>query len=202
MSDSRDKAPDDIDPKSGMRLPLPDRDSLAEAARRSYDAHLNSGHSLAGLQGPGGIKLYSPNTIAAGNALSRHLRFDADYSPRTREVTILATAREMNSQFEWVAHEDEARRVGVPDATIDVIKHRRDTAALAREDGIVIELVRQIWRDHKVTSEVFAETKDIFGATGLIELVMLSGNYARTAALLCTVDMQLHDGKSPLLPVP
>ena len=66
----------------------------------------------------------------------------------------------------------------------------------------MIELVRQIWRDHKVTPEMFAKAKAIFGPTKLVELVMLSGNYAATAALLCAVDMQLHAGKKPLLPIP
>jgi hypothetical protein len=31
---------------------------------------------------------------------------------------------------------------------------------------------------------------------------MLMGNYAGTAALLTAVDMQLHAGKKPLLPIP
>jgi hypothetical protein len=31
---------------------------------------------------------------------------------------------------------------------------------------------------------------------------MLMGNYAGTAALLAAVDMQLHTGKKPLLPIP
>ena len=36
----------------------------------------------------------------------------------------------------------------------------------------------------------------------LIDIVLLMGNYAGTAALLATVDMQLHAGAKPLLPVP
>lgn len=191
----------DIDPKSGMRLPLLDRDSLEEVARRAYDAHSKPGKSLAGLQGPGGIKLYSPKTIEASDKLSHYLRFEADYSPRTREIAILATARELDSQFEWVAHEEEARRCDVPDAVIDVIKHQRETKGLERKDAVVVELMRQIWKDHKVSSELFAEAKGIFGPTQLIEIVMLSGNYAKTAALLCLVDMQLHEGAKPLLPI-
>lgn len=194
--------PKDIDPKSGMRLPLLDRANLDDVAKHAYDAHAKPGASLAGLQGPGGIKLYSPKTIEASDKLSHYLRWGADYSPRTREIAILATARELDSQFEWVAHEEEALRCDVPAPVIDVIRHRRPTAGLDRKDAVVIEVIRQIWRDHKVTSELFAEAKGLFGPTQLIEIVMLSGNYAKTAALLCLVDMQLHEGKKPLMPVP
>ena len=41
-------------------------------------------------------------------ALNRYLRFEAGFTPRMREIAILATAREMDSQFEWCAHEPEA----------------------------------------------------------------------------------------------
>jgi 4-carboxymuconolactone decarboxylase len=122
--------------------------------------------------------------------------------PRVREVAILTTAREMDSQFEWAAHEPEARKEGVDARVIDVIKQRLPTAGLAEADATVIELGRQIFRDHKVTSETFAKAKALFGPKTLVELVMLMGNYAGTAALLAAVDMQLHPGQKPLLPMP
>jgi 4-carboxymuconolactone decarboxylase len=108
----------------------------------------------------------------------------------------------MDSQFEWVAHEPQALKEGVPQAVIDIIKYRRSTAGIDDTDAAVIELGRQLWRDHKVSSELFAKLKAIFGPNKLIDLVMLMGNYAGTAALLAAVDMQLHTGKKPLLPIP
>ena len=125
----------------------------------------------------------------------RRVRLMVDVEPET-------TAREMDSQFEWVAHEPEALKEGVPQSTIDVIKYRRSTEGLDDTDALIIELGRQLWRDHKVKSETFAKLKAIFGPNKLVELVMLMGNYAGTAALLAAVDMQLHAGKKPLLPIP
>jgi 4-carboxymuconolactone decarboxylase len=194
--------PSDIDPKSGMRLPLPKREELDEAGQMAYDRSAQPGASIAGLQGPGGIQLFSPKTAASVSALNRYLRFEAGFTPHVREVAILITAREMDSQFEWVAHEPEALKEGVPQSTIDVIKYRRSTEGLDPTDALIIELGRQLWRDHKVKSETFAQLKTIFGPNKLVELVMLMGNYAATAALLTAVDMQLHAGKKPLLPIP
>jgi len=194
--------PSDIDPKSGFRLPLPKREDLDEAGKEHYDRVSAPGASIAGLQGPSGIQLYRPNTAEHVRALNRYLRYEAGFSPRVREVAILTTAREMDSQFEWVAHEPEALKEGVEAAVIDAIKHRRSTAGLNETDATVIELGRQIFRDHKVKSETFARAKALFGPTKLVELVMLMGNYAGTAALLTAVDMQLHEGKKPLLPIP
>ena len=194
--------PPDIDPQSGFRLPLPKRDDLDEAARLTYDRAATPGVSLAGLWGPAGVRLYSPKTTQQLEQVNRYLRFQAGLTPRVREIAILTTAREMDSQFEWVAHEPEALKEGVPQSTIDVIKYRRSTEGVDPTDALIIELGRQLWRDHKVKSETFAKLKDIFGPNKLVELVMLMGNYAGTAALLTAVDMQLHTGKKPLLPIP
>ena len=192
----------DIDPQSGFRLPLPRREELDEAGQKAYDRGTTPGATIAGLQGPAGVQLYSTRTAPHLAALNRYLRFEAGFSPRVREVAILTTAREMDSQFEWVAHEPEALKEGVEQSVIDVIKYRKSTAGLADADATVIELGRQIWRDHKVSSELFAKAKTLFGPSKLIDLVLLMGNYAGTAALLTSVDMQLHAGKTPLLPIP
>jgi 4-carboxymuconolactone decarboxylase len=194
--------PSDIDPQSGFRLPLPAREDLDEAGRKTYDRGTTPGATIAGLQGPAGIQLFSPKAAPHLTALNRYLRFEAGFTPRIREIAILITAREMDSQFEWVAHEPEALKEGVPQNVIDVIKYRRSTAGLDETDATVIELGRQIWHDHKVSSETFAKARAIFGPNKLIDLVLLMGNYAGTAALLATVDMQLHAGKKPLLPIP
>jgi 4-carboxymuconolactone decarboxylase len=193
--------PSDIDPESGMRLPMPRREDLDEAGKRVYDRAATPGASIVGLHGPAAIRLYSKISETSGT-INRYLRFEAGISPRVREVAILITAREMDSQFEWAAHEPEALKEGVPAAVIDVIKHRRSTAGLDETDATVIELGRQVWRDHKVSSELFAKAKALFGVSMLIDIVQLMGNYATTAALLATVDMQLHKGSKPLLPVP
>jgi len=194
--------PSDIDPQSGFRLPLPRRENLDDAGKAHYDRVAAPGASIAGLQGPSGIGLYSPKAAEHARALNRYLRFEAGLPPRVREVAILTTAREMDSQFEWAAHEPEARKEGVEGRVIDIIKRRMPTAGLEETDAIVIELGRQIFRDRKVTSDTFAKAKALFGANKLVELVMLMGNYAGTAVLLTAVDMQLHPGQKPLLPMP
>lgn len=191
--------PSDIDPQSGFRLPLPKREDLDEVGKRAYDRTLSSGRSIVGLRGPGGIALYSSKTVELRNAFGEYLRYEV-FDPKVREVAILAVAREMDSQFEWAAHEPQALKEGVSQDVIDIIKYRKSTQGLDETYAAIIELGRQTFRDHKVTSECFARVKKLFPPQKLVELVMLMGNYAATAALLTAFDMQVPDGK-PLLPV-
>jgi 4-carboxymuconolactone decarboxylase len=192
----------DIDPRSGFRLPLLAREQLDEVGQRIYDRASTPGRTLAGLQGPAGIQLYSPRAGEHISALNRYLRYEAGFAPAVREVAILAVAREMDSQFEWVAHEPEALREGVEQRVIDVVKHRRSTDGLPELEATVIEIARAIFRDHKVSSQTFARAKALFAPRQLVELVMLMGSYASTAALLTAFDMQLHEGDKPLMPIP
>ena len=192
--------PADVDKQSGFRLPLPKREDLDDLGKQAYDRSTTPGASIAGLQGPGGIQLYSPGSAVHQSALNTYLRYKAGIPPRIRETAILVTAREFDSQFEWSAHEGEGLKEGVPQAVIDVIKNGKGLDGLDPKDAIVIEFGRQLWRNHKVTPATFAKAKEIFGPNQLVEIVLLMSNYAGTAALLSAFDMQLHEGKTPGLP--
>jgi 4-carboxymuconolactone decarboxylase len=196
--------PSDIHADSGNRLPPIKRDSLDATGQKTYDQLASpSGGSLAGLRGPGGINLYAPKVSELTGALNRYLRSPATgFDGHVRELAILVTAREFNSQFEWAAHENVALKEGVPPATIDVVKHRKSLRSVPEADAVIIQLGREIYRTKKVTSATYARAVKQFGPEKLINLVSLMGNYAGTAALLAVFDMQLPPGQKPLLPMP
>jgi 4-carboxymuconolactone decarboxylase len=200
---AQDKKPGEIYPDSGNRLPLVKRDNLDPAGQKTYD-QLNSpnGGSLAGLRGPGGIMLHAPKVSEFNSALNRYLRSpETGFDGHVRELAILVTAREFNSQFEWAAHESVALKEGVPPAAIDIVKHRKILRGLPEADAVVIQLGREIYGNKKVSAATYARAVKQFGPERLINLVALMGNYAGTAALLATFDMQLPPGQKPLLPM-
>jgi 4-carboxymuconolactone decarboxylase len=194
--------PSDIDPHSGFRLPLPRREDLDEAGKRAYDRASTPGKTIVGLRGPAGIRLYSTKTVEAHDSINQYLRFRAGFDAKLREIAILTVARAMDSQFEWAAHEPEALKAGVAAEIIDIIKYRKPTdgLGLSETDAAVIEFGRQLFHDHKVSPAIYARMRALFEPGQLVDLVLLMGNYAGTAALLAAFDMQVPEGK-PLLPV-
>jgi 4-carboxymuconolactone decarboxylase len=193
--------PDDIDPQSGCRLPLPRREELGPEGRAIYDSLADpNGGTIRGLRGPGGIQLHSEELARRSRPVNHYLRHESGLGARLRELAILATARELDGQFEWAAHEEEALRAGVPADVIETIKHRRDLATIDPADAVVVALAREIFTARKVGSATFARALALFGRKKLVELVALMGNYAATAALLTAFDMQLDPGQKPLLP--
>jgi 4-carboxymuconolactone decarboxylase len=174
---------------------------LSPEAQAIYDRLTNTGgENLRGLRGPGGIQLHSPELSQRSRPVNHYLRFEAGLDGRVRELAILATARELDSQFEWAAHENEALRQGIAPELIDTIRCRRPLGDTVESDAIIIALAREIFGDRKVSPETYARCLAHFGRRALVDLVALMGNYAATAALLTAFDMQLDPGTEPGLP--
>jgi putative methionine-R-sulfoxide reductase with GAF domain/alkylhydroperoxidase family enzyme len=192
---------EDIDPESGCRLPLSRREDLDEEGQQIYDRLADpEGGTLRGLRGPGGIQLHSPELSRRSRPVNHYLRYEAGLGGRVRELAILTTARELDSQFEWAAHEPAALAEGISPEIVDIIRRHGDTAGLAEPDAVVIDLGREIFGDHRVQSETYARALRLFGPRKLVDLVALMGNYASTAALLTAFDMRLDGGPTAPLP--
>ena len=193
--------PPDIDPQSGNRLPLPVRDGLDDDAKRTYDQLADpGGGSLAGLRGPGGMRLHSPLLSACLRPANLYLRDQAGIDPRWREVAILTTAREHDCRFEWAAHEPEARRVGVPDEVIEAIRARGPLDGLDGRSAAIIAFGRELFGKHRVSPETYRRLADGLEPRLLVDLVNLMGLYAMTAAMLIAFDAQLPEGAEADLP--
>ncbi len=195
------KFPEDVYEESGCRLPLPKREDLDGAAREIFDMLTDpKGGSLAGLWGPGGIRLHSPRVSECTQGVNRYFRQEAGIAGWLRELTILITARELDNQFEWAAHEPNALKEGLSPETIDIVRHRGDTDGLPETEAVLIRFGRELFGQRRVAPGTFAEALRLYGKRDLVDLVTLMGQYAATATLLTAFDIQLKPGQEPLLP--
>jgi 4-carboxymuconolactone decarboxylase len=195
--------PRDVYASSRSRVPLITRDRITdEAGKRLYDTASNDPKSLVGLQGPGGIELYSPAFDSVARPLNQFLRFHTGLDRKLVEVAILTTAREMDQPFEWSAHEKAARAEGVSDATIDVVRNRKPTTGLDTKEAAIITLGREAIGKHKVSSATYATAQRLFGTEQLVNICAVMGDYLVTSVLLTTFDQQLPPNTSSTLPIP
>jgi 4-carboxymuconolactone decarboxylase len=182
--------PDDVFPDSRGRIPLVKREDLDEAGKMGYDARVSPDTtSLAGLQGPGGLRL-------SGSRSLNETLLDA----RTKELARLVVSREMNQSFEWTVHEPVALRAGLEPDIIDVIRHRKSLHGMPERDASIIQLGRELFQKTEVSPETFARVYKHLGKRNLVDLCLFMGNYTRTALLLHTFDVHLPYDREPLLP--
>lgn len=154
-----------------------------------------------GLQGPSGIRLHSPKLGEHMRAANQYLRYETALGRRLTELAILVTARELDNQFKWTAHEPAALREGLEPSIVEVVKHRKPLSGLRERDALVIAFGRELFREKKVRSETFARAVEAFGRRGVVDLAALMANYAMTAVIFNAVDQQLRPDQPPLLPV-
>jgi len=101
---------------------------------------------------------------------------------------------------EYSAHEPAALRYGAPQAVIDTIKFDREPKDLSPEETVIIKVGRQIMREHKLDSELYAEAVRLFGRKGFVELVTVMGDYVMVGMVLTAIDQHLPPNRPALLP--
>jgi 4-carboxymuconolactone decarboxylase len=184
--------PPDVHHDSRSRVPLITRDVLSPDRYAEYDEHVSPDTtSLAGLQGPGGLRLHGSADDKVGE----------DLSGRSKELIRLIVSREMDQPFEWTVHEPVALREGLEPQIIDVIRLGRPLDGVPEKDAAVIQLGREMFQQHKVSPETYQRALAALGEKNLIDTCVLMGDYTETAILLTVNDVRLPYNRPSLLPV-
>jgi 4-carboxymuconolactone decarboxylase len=186
----------DIHPVSLSRLPPLQRADLTDEGKRVWD--LVSGGRALPATGPAPVSMYSPGVAEPMHMINQYLRKTV-VGPRYFELSALIAAREFDQHYEWSGHEPAGLRAGLEQSVIDVVKFNRDVTGLAEKDATVIRLGRAVFRDHKVPSELWAKTVELFGRQGAVEITAVMGDYALAAIMLTAVDQRLPEGRKDLL---
>jgi len=116
------------------------------------------------------------------------------------QIAVLITAREIDQQYEWTAHELAGRRQGLEQSVIDVVKYNKDVASLSAKDATLITFGRALFREHRVSSELWESMVNQFGRQRTVQLMMIMGEYFKAGFMMNAVDQHLPPGREALLP--
>ncbi len=185
--------PKDVHPDSRNRLPLIQREKLDERGKKVYDEAVASKNPLDGLQGPAGIRLHGGG---------ENLRYDIPVGRRLSELSIITTGREMDAQYEWTLHEEEALRQGLQRKIINAVRDRKPLGGVGEKEAAIIQLGREMFGKHKVSSDTFTRAWILLGTSNLVDIVSLMAQYSGTGVRLTVFDQHLPPDHKPLLPLP
>jgi len=184
--------PRDIDPVTLSRLPPVTAADLDEEGRRLLAARTN----YTPAPGPTHVTIYSPRELDLGIPSGEKSPVGARYF----QLAVLITAREIDQQYEWSSHEVAGRRQGLEQSVIDVVKYNRDVAGLSDKDATVISFGRALFREHQVSSELWAKMVGHFGRQRTVQMMMIMGDYFRVGFMLNAIDQHLPPTREALLP--
>ncbi len=184
--------PPDINPVTLSRLPPPGPGDLDDQARRL----LSSRSNYKPGPGPGHVTVYSPRDIDLGIPMGDKSPVGARYF----QIAVLITAREIDQQFEWTMHEMAGRRQNLEQSVIDIIKYNKDASGLSEKDATLITFGRTLFREHRISSDMWAKMVSLFGRQHTVQLMMIMGEYFKAGIMMDAVDQHLPPDREPLLP--
>src|SRR5215831_13066643 len=116
------------------------------------DVHTDSRNRLALSKpdaplGAAGIRLHGNGVV---------VRWQSPVGRALTELAILTSAREHDQPYEWSLHELEGIAVGLNPAVIEVVRNRKPLGGLDEKQSMVIELGREIFGSHKLSSDTYA----------------------------------------------
>jgi len=168
------------------RIPEPARETLTSEGRAVYDG---IARSRGALRGPYGVLLNHPALAERVAQLGEQLRFRSLLSGADRELAILAAGRE-----QWAAHEPIALREGTRPEAIATVREAGATASLRPREALIVDTVRMLLREHRLTDAQFARAEAELGRRALLELVTLAGYYGMIAGILNAYEVDLPAG--------
>jgi hypothetical protein len=131
-----------------------------------------------------------------------NVRWASPLGRATTELAILTTAREHDQPYEWSLHEMEAVAVGLDPATIDIVRHRRPLSSLPDKHGLIIQIGREIFGTHRLSSSTYARAFAVLGKNNLVDVVDLMATYSATAARLSAFNQHMPPEWKQFLPLP
>jgi 4-carboxymuconolactone decarboxylase len=192
VAQAQKSLPPDIDPVTLSRLPPVTAGDLDEEGRRLLAARTN----FTPAPGPTHVTVYSPRELDLGIPSGEKSPVGA----RFFQLAVLITAREIDQQYEWSSHELAGRRQGLEQSVIDVVKYNRDVAGLSDKDATVITFGRALFREHRVSSELWEKMVSHFGRQRTVQMMMIMGDYFRVGFMLNAIDQHLPPSREALLP--
>jgi 4-carboxymuconolactone decarboxylase len=174
------------------RLPDP-LDTLTPDARRIYD---KISAKRGAVRGPFAALMHHPALAERVGDLGEYLRFGGTLPGDVRELAILITARYVSQPYEWIAHARIARKEGLADEVIERVRTRGDLAALPPRYANPARVVQHVLAYESIPPGLQDEMERELGLTGLMELVVLAGQYRMIAGVLFAFDTPLPAGES------
>ena len=138
---------------------------------------------FGGVRGPFSMLLHSPELAGRVIKLVTFFRDHSVVADKLRSVGILAAVREREAAYVWSAQVGAARRNGLSDAVIDLLRAKGDPSGLSAEERDIVTYARQLMRTNKVEKAVFDRLNDRFGVQWMVEFTAAINYFA----MLCGI---------------
>ena len=170
------------------------KDQIAAKDGAIFDAIVAS---RGAVQGPFTMFLHSPEIAGRVAHLGAYVRFEGSLDMRVRVLAAMVVAREYEAIYVWGAQTGGARKLGVPEATIDAIRANL-SHGLPAEDAQIVDFTRQLLRKHRVDDATRNAMVKRFGHDQFIQLTGAIGYYTLLSMTVNACELEAAQGAEVL----
>lgn len=149
------------------------------------------------VQGPYTMLLHCPPLAERVMRLGAYVRFEGKLDHRVRVLAAMTVARELDAAYVWGAQTGQARKQGVPEATITAIREKH-SRGLPPEDAQIVNFTRDLIRKHRAGAASADALRQRFGDEQFIELTGTIGYYSMVAMTVNACELEAAPGADAL----
>lgn len=130
------------------------------------------------VRGPFSMLLHSPALAGHVLPLVTFFRDESVVPPQLRSLAILAAVRERESAYVWAAQVGAARRAGLREEAIALLRAKGDAHSLGEDERDIVTYTRQLMRTNRVDQPLFDALEARHGIPFLVELTAVANYFA------------------------
>ena len=136
------------------------------------------------VRGPFSMLLHSPKLAERILPLVTFFRDESVVDAKLRSIAILSAVREREAAYVWAAQVGAARRNGLREEVIDLLRAKGDPARLPAEERDIVTYVRQLMRTNRADQAVFDALKNRHDTQWMVELTAAANYFAMLSGVV------------------
>jgi 4-carboxymuconolactone decarboxylase len=136
------------------------------------------------VRGPFSMLLHSPKLAERILPLVTFFRDESVVDAKLRSIAILSAVREREAAYVWAAQVGAARRNGLREEVIDLLRAKGDPGKLPAEERDIVTYVRQLMRTNRADQAVFDALEKRHGAQWMVELTAAANYFAMLSGVV------------------
>ena len=140
--------------------------------------------TFGNVRGPFSMLLHSPKLAERVLPLVHFFRDESVVDAKLRSVAILAAVREREAAYVWAAQVGAARRNGLGEDVIDLLRAKGDAGTLPAEERDIVTYVRQLMRTNRVDQKAFDALKSRHDEQWMVELTAAANYFAMLSGVV------------------
>ena len=163
-----------LTPVSDKSTVAPEHHAVVEAVQKVF----------GNVRGPFSMLLHSPKLAEKILPLVTFFRDESVVDAKLRSIAILAAVREREAAYVWSAQVGAAKRNGLRDEVIDLLRAKGDPGKLSDEEREIITYVRQLMRTNRVDQAVFDALEKRHDGRWMVELTAAANYFAMLSGVV------------------